>query len=268
MAQPDLHPDCPAAPTLMGWVDGTLDGTAADEVERHMKNCGSCRRRALELSEQLAAAPVDRQVSAGCIDDETLVAYCVAGRGLDRGAAARVESHLQQRTRCVSTLQQFLRVHREPVAAEAAAAVRVESAAAAFAGRAVASPPEGRRVRAAVRAWWESLGELVTLRKWPGATVAAAMALLVVVGVSRFLSPSGPYEEMRVRNAAHAATVEVIADTISRPWPALDEPVLVELARGPQAGWLETSGQWTRLELADGRRVWVDSKAVARVRTE
>jgi anti-sigma factor RsiW len=267
MAQTVSHPDCPALATLIEWVDGTLDGAGADRVERHLDRCSGCRRRALDWSAQLASAPAAAEVPAGCLDAETLVAYCAAGGGLDRAAAAHIETHLQQCTRCVATLRQFMRLQRESAAGEAAAALRTDSAAAAGAG-AVESARADQRVRAAVPAWWEWVRDLLTPRLWTGAALAATLAVIVAVGVSHFVSPSGPYEEMRVRDATHAAGVEVTTDTVGRPRPSADEPALVELSRGTQARWLEANGEWTRIELADGRRVWVDSQAVARVRSE
>src|SRR5512138_1815099 len=34
---------CPAAETMMGYVDGRLSPQDADRMENHLRNCGTCR---------------------------------------------------------------------------------------------------------------------------------------------------------------------------------------------------------------------------------
>jgi hypothetical protein len=72
---------------------------------------------------------------------------------------------------------------------------------------------------------------------------------------------------VQFRRVPRAAKVEVIADNvIARARPSDAEPIIATLGRGAQATRLEQSGEWTRIELPDGRRVWVQSQAVKPLR--
>jgi predicted anti-sigma-YlaC factor YlaD len=262
MTHTATHQDCPNLSTLVAWLEGSLVGTKAEHVEHHLDGCGLCRRRALDWNLRANAPETDTEAPADCIDEETLVAYSSAAEALGRGTVVQVEQHLQQCARCVSILQHFMRVERL-LAPESTPAAYAEPVSAE-----VARVPRARRANEGASPWSQRLREFLTPNVWAGAALAAAMALVLAVGVTRFLSPSGPYEDMRVRNATRPAPVEITTDTVGRPRPAADEPVVVELPSGTQGQWLEASGEWTRIELEDGRRVWVESKTVTRVRTD
>ncbi len=264
MTDTHTNPGCPALSTLAEWFEGTLDQREADRVEQHFDHCSRCRERALDWSEGLEPVATDVAVPAGCIDAETLVAYGAKESGLARSAVARIEQHLQRCTRCVGNLQHVMRLQRQLDAAGPIPALATQPATEVLIPQTTAAA----HLRLMKPTWWQRLSDLLTPKVWTGAAFAAAMALVIAIGVSRFTSPSGPDEEMRVRNATQAVTAEVTTDTVGRPRPSADEPVLVELSRGTQARWLEAQGNWTRIELADGRRVWVPSAAVARIPTE
>jgi SH3-like domain-containing protein len=90
----------------------------------------------------------------------------------------------------------------------------------------------------------------------------AATALLVLV-IVRLL----PGTDVQFRGVPRFVKVQVITDSaIARARPSDSEPVVATLSRGTEATRLEQSGEWTRIELPDGRRVWVRSAAVSQPR--
>jgi len=244
------HATCPTPTLLAAWFDGTLAQSEADRVEDHLDQCGQCRQHVLDWSERLQPAAVhEGEASAGCPDGEALVAYCHTTAPAD-AAAAGIEAHLRRCIRCVQAVQQIMRLDRQlqeaPTAAGSTAAARV---------------PEPARAAAV---WWERLRELLTPQMWPSAAVAFA-ALVLVLGVTRFVLSPASLREMQSRGAdgrTGTVQVEIIAGVAGRARPADNEPVVAELQRGLRAQRLETSGQWVRIELGDGRRVWVPSTAV------
>ena len=67
----------------------------------------------------------------------------------------------------------------------------------------------------------------------------------------------------RAGAAGARVVVQVSGDNVSaRTRPSDDEPVVATLGRGTVATKLEESGDWTRIEMLDGRRVWVRADAV------
>jgi anti-sigma factor RsiW len=296
--------NCPAMAALVEWFDGSLAPDAADATERHLTDCSRCRQMLLDWSERVGATALDA-IPGECPDTETLVAYCAAA--LDATAAAEVERHLRRCARCVPALQHIMVLQRqmEP-AAEAAstAAVLVRAAGESNSpaeSREKSSEDDSRETvgvglsrlgstqpgnstpwrrymgaRADLfrgwavrwRLWWQRLGPLLTSASWPRAALATAAALVLAIGITRFVLPSGQIQEMRGRSGEHVVAIEITADTVGRARPALDEPVVERIARGTQAQWLETSGEWTRIELADGRRVWVENNTVGQIREE
>ena len=255
LKQAERHSDCPASSVLIDWFDGTLDAQATDHVEEHLDRCASCRTWLDDWSER--SAGVAAQVSADCPDAETLVAYCTASPSADPAGTARVERHLRECEACVRavahimTLEQQRQRSAAPAAAAAASPARVRTRAA------------GREVMEAAAAWWQRLRETLMPNVWAGSALAATAALVLALGVSRLMQPAGPAEEMRLRGAQPGVTVEIAADTVGRVRPSAAEPVVAQLERGTQARRLEASNGWTRIELADGRRVWVQTETVA-----
>jgi hypothetical protein len=108
----------------------------------------------------------------------------------------------------------------------------------------------------------------VLARPWPALGALAATAVLVIV-VARLLPFGGTGGEIQFRGAPTALKVEIIADgVIARARPGDDQPAVAALSRGTVAKRLEESGEWTRIELPDGRRVWVRSARVVLIHTE
>jgi anti-sigma factor RsiW len=267
MNDTDARHDCPAMPALVEWFDGTLDHGAADRIEGHLTDCGRCRRSLLDWSERAGVGIGSAAPTPECPDAEILVAYRAAA--LDASAAADVERHLQQCARCVPALQHIIMLQRQMQPEPVAETIATE----AVFGRAVAPSPVTlplwkRGMKGDLSSWWQWLRESLTSTAWPRAALAAAAVLVLAVGITRFIQPSNQLQEMHGRSGEHAAMVEMTADTDGHARPALDEPVVVRVARGTQARWLEASGEWTRIELADGRRVWVETTMVIQVHNE
>jgi len=277
MNDTDARRDCPAMPALVEWFDGTLDHDAADRVEQHLDRCGRCRRTLLDWSGRIGAVGLDA-ISGECPDTETLAAY---GAGaLDAPAAAEVERHLQQCARCVPALQHIIMLQRQMQPEPVAETIATE----AVPGRAVAPSPAtlplwkrgikgdlffpARGRVASLTSWWQWLRDSLTPTMWPRAALAAVAVLVLAIGITRFIQPSNQLQEMHARSGERVEMVEITADTPGRARPALDEPAVLRVARGTQARWLETSGEWTRIELTDGRRVWVEKQMVMQIHEE
>jgi Putative zinc-finger len=245
--------ECPSLSQLVDWFDGLLESRDAAQIERHLDGCERCRRALLDWSERDASP--SGTPSADCIDDETLVAYASAAPTALPPAAAEIERHLQHCVRCVGSLQDLMRF---PQQVEAAAGSETDVR------RGLASPP-AVGARAAGLRWFERVRDVFTPGMWPRAAWAAVAVLVLAIGVSRFVGSGVEYSQPRPRSAGQVALVEVTADTPGYARPAADEPVVLQLGRGTRARWLETAGTWTRIELADGRRVWLESKKVVHV---
>jgi hypothetical protein len=108
-----------------------------------------------------------------------------------------------------------------------------------------------------LREWSAVLGGAV--RQAPAFSAVALAALVLVVG-AQLLSRARDAAEFQLRGVGDAPSVEVIEDgVVGRARPADDQPAVAVLARGTTGTPLEESGGWTRIELPDGRRVWVRS---------
>jgi hypothetical protein len=210
-----------------------------------------------------------RGAASECPDAETLVAYGTAPAAVESTAAVNIERHLQQCERCVDALRTIMTLHRQMLEHEGTTEAQVASAAVSaavpFRG---ALKGQRQRLVERTRQWWDGLRAFVTPSRWPPAALATATAIVLAIGVSRLLLPGAQFQEMRGRGAGHIVTVEVTTDTAGHARPAVSEPVVVPLPRGTRARFLETAGDWTRLELTDGRRVWVQKQAIAEVQNE
>jgi hypothetical protein len=90
--------------------------------------------------------------------------------------------------------------------------------------------------------------------------VAATAVLLIVVG--RVVPFTGQDRGVHYRGQDSLREVEIIADDVTgRARPGKNALVVAVLSRGTVAIRLEESGDRTRVELSDGRRVWVATKA-------
>src|SRR5262249_48951924 len=114
------------------------------------------------------------------------------------------------------------------------------------------APPRWRSGRRALAApSWRRLA-----RPWPALAAVAAMAVLVIA-VAR-LQPLAPNAgSVGFRGVPPAQELAVGADAVGRAHPDDEEPIVATLSRGTIVTRLEASGEWTRVQLADGRRVWV-----------
>jgi anti-sigma factor RsiW len=259
--------ECPSVTTLSAWLDDETDTVTLERTRSHVRECQVCREQALTWVEAVrvlpshptrSAAPAVRPdeaasfgaVPEGCLDEERLVAYCDAQ--LSTGEAVRAEQHLGECGRCVGEVQRLI-------------AVRVAMQEAAE-GPAPAAPPqrvgEVRRRVASLRDMVQSVGHALA-RPWPAVGMLVATAMLAVV-VARLLPSGGSGDDIRYRSIAGTAQVAVLADgVVAQARPGDDQAAVVTLKRGTVASRLEESNAWTRIQLADGRRVWVRSTQVA-----
>jgi len=260
--------ECPSAPTLSAWLDEELDTPTSERTRSHVRECAVCREQALSWVEAvrvLAGHPThtatpsvghdDAAASAtppGCLDEERLLAYCDAHLSADE--ALRAEQHLGECGRCVGEVQRLIAVR---VAIEETVQAPVP----------VAPPQRGGKVHrwvGALRATVRSAGNTVA-RSWPALGMLTATAVLAVV-VARLLPSGGSGNDIRYRSVAGTAQVAIVADdVVARARPGNDQAAVVTLERGTVASHLEESNDWTRIQLADGRRVWVRSTQVARI---
>ena len=302
----DHSADCPPFATLTRWFDGLVESAEDERIEAHLDTCARCRQSVLEWGERVASISISQgqgrcpspappageddgegtsslgrarggsaagettspwpppsqgggnaaaEGATDCPDAERLLAYC--GATLDTTAETLVEEHLRHCAQCVAAVQHFVRLGRQMERDEKPSAVVAAPAHAAIAARHSA----GRVAIAALRAWWEQLGDLLTPRLWAGGAVAFAV-LVLAIGVTRFLGPPA----MQERGGAAPAMVVLTADAVGRARPAEDEVAVTRLARGTRAQQLEVTAGWTRIELVDGRKVWVRSDHVVAVR--
>ncbi len=99
------------------------------------------------------------------------------------------------------------------------------------------------------------------MRPWPAAGLVAVTALAIVVIAG--LLPTGE-SGTGVRGVPAPVKLEVVVDGVAaHARPGEDEPVIATLNRGTLVNRLEESQGWTRIELPDGRRVWVRSVQVS-----
>lgn len=240
----DTPPACPSRAVLVDWFDDLLEASEEGRIEAHLDECADCRAALLAWQERLADAGAP---SAGCPDDETIVAYGTESSRLDALAIGRLEHHLSSCEHCTQLLQRVVTPLPDDVAAPAVAPRATPVVAKVW-------------VASRIGAWLAALRGAVSLDvRWPALVAAAALLITVV----RFATPMGP--DKQVRDLVPAAAVEVVTDTVGYARPAAGEPIVATLPRGSEGRWLEVSGEWTRIELADGRRVWVATTAVADV---
>jgi len=269
---------CPSATTLSAWLDDELDVGESLLIRSHLQECAACREQVVGWTHAVSKLPAAEAKGAaallprplgegrgegvtGCLDEETLVAYSEAE--LTAAEAALTEQHLRQCTHCVSEVQGLIQIRRAMESPPQKAEIR----SLASAERPALSSVEGVGVRARAllarcREWIEWISA-TSAKPWPALGAVAVTALLVLV-IVRFL-PGGA--DVQFRGIPGPVKVEVIANSvIARARPSDAEPIVATLGRGTQATQLEQSGGWTRIELPDGRRVWVRSQAVTPLR--
>lgn len=253
---PSHELQCPAAGELVEWFDGVLAAPDIERIETHLERCHFCRALLLSWSERSGAGlPVDAPgESADCLDPESMVAYATASEGAGPAETSAWEHHLHQCDRCTTALQ---RVMLRQGQMEPREATSVEFP---LTSPVPASGSAGRISDwlSAARAWLEGTFAIRPV-------IALATVLLFAIGLSRFVGSNAEYEDRQVRDLVPAAIVELLNDTQGYARPDRHEPIVAQLARGTQARWIENSEGWTRIELLDGRRVWVERASVSQV---
>jgi anti-sigma factor RsiW len=254
MTKPTESPgDCPSLATLSAWLDDELDGAAALRQRNHVAQCSTCRAQALGWLEAVRGfeprTASDAAATSVCLDAETLAAYSEAE--LDSTALAHTERHLLECRHCVAEVQRVMRL-RVALAEPTAHVTETARPRRGSAGRWVAQ----------LRDQLSSLGSMLA-RPWPMLGTVAAMAMLAVV-IVRVLPARDATSGVLFRGVPEPPQFTISADAVAgRAHPGDDQPIVVTLQRGMMVQRLEQSGDWTRVELADGRRVWVHATQLA-----
>jgi hypothetical protein len=269
-APPMTASNCPPDLSLSAWLDGELGSAEAQRVRDHLAHCAKCRTEVLRWIDAIDAVGSSKDVSFGtgpeCPSDEVLVAYS-AGE-LDAELSACIEEHLLHCPHCVRVAQDM--VHWQMALAEN------EAGAASNAAADLAKPHQrgwhivDNHLRDALRAI--GLGRDIESRasrphlpalsrlSLPAAAVVAVLLLFVAL---RWLPAENRATEAGFRAFGTARQVRVLNDGVTaRARPGEDQPVIVTLAHGSSGRFLQTDREWTRIELPDGRRVWVRSAEV------
>jgi anti-sigma factor RsiW len=260
---PDRHVPCPPAATLSAWLDDELPERESDAIRSHIGTCAECRDHVLgwvySVRRVAIPATVPAEPEAGCPGAEALTVYS-EGEAVAAEAAA-LEAHLQACTRCASEVLRLMQLRR----ALETAVRQVTPAPEAPGERDIA--PSGRPLRARDRRagapGWRTRWREVASSTWhalasPWPALAVAATVVLVVGVGRFLLFGTNPGELGFRGVPQAPQLEVRADAAAaRARPDDDEPILATLSRGTLVTRLEESGEWTRVQLPDGRRVWM-----------
>jgi len=277
---------CPSATTLSAWLDDELDASESLPIRNHLESCAACREQVVGWMQAVSGLPaaeardtavlLPRPLGEGrgegatnCVDEEILVSYAEAE--MTAAEAALAEQHLRQCTHCVREIQRLIHLRMAMESPPQKAEISSLASSLSLWERACPEPLDAARDRlvegvgvrgqallARCREWIEWISA-TSAKPWPALGAVAATALLVLVIVR--LLPGGA--EVQFRGVPRSAKVQVIADNvIARARPSDEEPIVATLGRGTQATQLEESGGWTRIELPDGRRVWVQSQVV------
>ena len=246
---------CLDAESLVAYCESELDAGSTAVSERHLATCTRCvaevqRLLALRraLAQQPAATPGAHTVDASVARWKWAAYFGEQAASLAR----RVDSRISGMVRGGATPPQA------PRNGEIGDAPRD--------ARALGPAPSVRGSRRSPTRpdhWLRAIGDLVRPR-WAAVATLSAVAALVMT-VARFAPTTEHSGDVQFRGAAPRERVEVISATAAgRPRPGDSEPILVILERGTVGVQLEAVRDWTRVELADGRRVWVESAQLAR----
>ncbi len=258
---------CPSHTMLSTWLDDEVNGGESQDIRSHLEGCRACREQVLNWVQVVRDAATASHpehdsrapttMPAGCLDEEMLVAYSEAE--LSGDDAARAEQHLSGCSRCVAEVQRLigLRVSMGEAAIGMAAA------------QAEVGEPGGSVLLvgatwlvARIREFVRAIGQIFT-QPWPALGAVAAAAVLTIV-IARLLPTGSDVGEIQFRGVPEPRRVEVVSDSVTaRARPGDDQPIVATLGRGTVGTRLEDSAEWTRIELRDGRRVWVRSAAVS-----
>jgi hypothetical protein len=256
--------ECPDVETLVAYSAAALDATAATEVERHLRRCARC----VPALQHIMVLQRQMQPEVGVQSSATLPAWKLVFAHISvflTRAARRGRTAGESNSPAESWEKSSKDDSRQTVGVGLS---RLGSAGKRPRSEAGDVGHDPHWAKGELPFWWTRLRELLMPPAWPRAALAAAAVLVLAIGITRFIQPTGRSQEMRARSGGQIETVEITADTAGRARPALDEPVVLRVTRGTQARWLETSGEWTRIELADGRRVWVEKQSVTQSRSE
>ncbi len=240
---------------LSSWLDAELGPAESERIHTHLRHCESCREQTAAWVTTVAAigpsAPPAVVLSEGCPDAELLVAYSEGP--LASAEAKETERHLADCGRCVDEVRRLIRLR------VAQGATAVASLAPARAEAPSASSADPRQPRRLLRNLWDAVAGFQVRPAATGGLVAAT-ALLLIVAARLLPVQTG---ETLYRGLSATAQIEIVADDVAaRTRPSRTEAVVAVLRRGTIARHLEASAGWVRIELSDGRRVWVEARDV------
>lgn len=196
----------------------------------------------------------------GCPNDEWLVAFLIAEQpSLAEPGAARVSlpehdaiaAHVRGCDRCVAELR--IARDRMRLAFEVDAPVP-----AAVLGRATHPVGSAPAVSAGEVSWWRGLVERIRLPLL--VPVAAAAALLLIVGMPQRQPVSAPEELTRAVSLRQPARVTAARATLHVA-PQSASLAVAGLERGANVFLLAEQEGWYRIELADGETGWMEKSA-------
>ncbi len=261
MNQPDQT--CPSSLTLSTWLDGELGQSESARIRDHVERCAACREQVRDWVHVVSASePADRSrssTSAACPDPETAVAY--ADRELSEANTNAMEDHLRHCAGCVAEVQRLIQLRSAMyIKLPPSAAPQRLLTAAVSATQGVTDG--GWRARA-TRRFRSLLAELN--RPLPALSAIAMTVVVLALGV-RLIPGVHRADEAINRGPAAQPVAEVAVDRVAaRARPGEDQLIVATLARGTRVKPLEQSGQWTRAELSDGRRVWIRAASLETV---
>ena len=223
---------CPPAAALSAWLDDELGRSEASQIREHLERCETCCAEVVTWSSvardlrSIADAPAAAR--GDCPDGEELLRYSANLCGKDEDE--RVEAHVLDCPACTAEVRRLIQSER-------AGSLEVGDSAA----REVDASAPLRRLRLSQR------------------PLVALAAALIALAVWR-LAPVSNDDEVVVRGGTAAVQIEITNQSIEgRARPHAHEPVVAVLAHGHVVTRLREANGWTRVELEDGRRVWLRS---------
>jgi anti-sigma factor RsiW len=258
--------NCPPASSLSAWLDDELSSAEAQQVRDHLTSCAGCRGAVLRWVEAVNAieSPKSAQTNQRpeCPSTEVLVAY--SDGELAGEQASRTEEHLLNCAHCVRVTQRLI-AWKLAVGDVEAAATDEHAQAQRQGWRVIARRLRG--ILAVLRrgrdAGTEARRHRVPTFARPLLPAAGALAVLLLIVALRSMPVRNGATDVGFRAVGASKQLRVLEDSVTaRARPGDNQTAVATLVRGSTGRFLQTERDWTRIELPDGRRVWVRSTEV------